>query len=161
MSIFPVEKKTSVRYFKIQVDDICPLWGCDVKQGAILPTMGFTLTSPAEMDEAGGLPLDVGCVPESVIMTGDGSAFGAVTDHEMGNAVVQHHASKQAKPQFPYKIKNGDILECIWGKGHMKIQAAGQAIYEVNDEVIFPPTLEPSFAVFGLCGAVCRATLVQ
>jgi hypothetical protein len=164
MSIFPVSHHKDIpnsRYFKIRVDDVCPIWGRDVHKGAILPTMGFTLMTPLQMDEAGGLPNDVGRVPESVMVMGDGHALCAAPDHEMGNDVVKQYAEKQGIPQFVYQIKNGDILECIWGKNWLQVQAEGQVIFEVRDDVIFPPSSEPAFAVFDLCGAVCRATLVQ
>jgi hypothetical protein len=160
MSVFPVAEKPDMRSFKVQVDDVCPIWGVDVNKGAVLPMMGFTLLSPSQMDEIGGLPHDIRKIPESVIFTGDGGALSVAPDHEgMGDA-VQQYASKKSIPHYPYKIQNGDIIECTWGKNWLKVEAQGKLIHEVRDMVIFPPSHEPAFAVFDLSGAVCKCTLL-
>lgn len=160
MSIFPVEKKPGTRHFKIKVDDVCPIWGCDVQRGSALPTMGFTLATPGEIDEAGGLPEDVEYIPQSVMITGNGRALCAVTDHEMGGKVVVHHADQQGQALFPYKVKPQDTIECFWGKGFLKIVVEGQTLFEVRDPVIFAPARDPAYAILDCCGAVSRTTLM-
>lgn len=161
MSIFPAQERPDVRYFKIQIDDICPIWGVDCHKGALLPTMGFTLMTPEQIDAQGGIPADVGRIPESVIMNGDGGALSVVPDNEgMGEAVKQF-ADKKGICQFPYKIKSGDILECVWGKGWMRVETQGKVIWEVRDMVIFPPKSHQAYAFIDLAGACCRVSLVQ
>eukprot|EP00746_Dinoflagellata_sp_MGD_P126101 gnl/MRDRNA2_/MRDRNA2_61025_c0_seq3.p1 gnl/MRDRNA2_/MRDRNA2_61025_c0~~gnl/MRDRNA2_/MRDRNA2_61025_c0_seq3.p1 ORF type:complete len:604 (+),score=129.60 gnl/MRDRNA2_/MRDRNA2_61025_c0_seq3:2-1813(+) len=162
MSIFPVsEKPDGSQYFKIQVDDICPVWGVDVHKGSMLPTMGFTLMNPTQVDEMGGLPPDIGAIPETVVFKGDGAAFAVAPDCEgMGEAVKQF-AERKAKALCPYTIQNGDLVECIWSKRSLRVEVQGKVIMEVKDMVIFDPKGAQAYAVFDLCGAVCRATLMQ
>lgn len=72
MSIFPVLQKPGARCFKVRIDDVCQEWGCDLGHGAVLPTLGFTLATPAQVDKLGGLPEDVESTPQSVMLISGG-----------------------------------------------------------------------------------------
>jgi hypothetical protein len=161
MSIFPVLKKPGVRSFKIRVDDVCPVWGCEVQKGAVLPTMGFTLVPPGGIDKVGGLPANVEYIPQSVILHGDGRALGTVPDYEGVARVDRRFADNQALPKYAYTIKPNDIVECIWGDGYLKMAVEGKEIFSVQDPCIFAPSHEPAFAIVELVGAVSRATLIE
>eukprot|EP00930_Biecheleria_cincta_P097878 TRINITY_DN89562_c0_g1_i1.p1 TRINITY_DN89562_c0_g1~~TRINITY_DN89562_c0_g1_i1.p1 ORF type:complete len:465 (+),score=87.54 TRINITY_DN89562_c0_g1_i1:71-1465(+) len=126
MSIFPAAKKGSAKTFKIRIDSMCPQWEHRVQMGARLPSMGFTEVAPSKMDSVGGLPGKVEACHQSVVLRGDG-VFCRYTTDEEGEGVMQ--SMEAAAAQFPYEMQEQDTLECVWGKGFMRLEANSQVVF--------------------------------
>lgn len=155
MSIFPVTKKPGMQSFKIRIVDICTLWE------PLLPSMGFTMMSPADIDRAGGLPKSVRDVPESVVLCGDGRAFCVVPDPKKPGQQKVQPCRNTASSKFEYAMKAQDVLECIWGTGFLKIEVNGRVLFHLEDSVIFAPSKQPAYAILDQCGPVCCSTLMD
>lgn len=155
MSIFPAVKKGSAKTFKIRIDSMCPQWEHRVRLGARLPSMGFTEVSPSKMDSLGGLPGKVESCHQSVMLRGDG-VFCKYSEKE-GEGDMQQ-TTEAAVAQFPYVMKEQDTLECIWGKGFMRLEANSEVVFSVSDELIPCPPKKPVYGVVDCCYAVCRVT---
>lgn len=158
MSIFPAVKKGSMKTFKIRIESMCPQWEHRVVMGARLPSMGFTELSPSKMDNMGGLPNEVESCHQSVMLRGDGvfCKYTTVEEGECDCDLMQR--SDAAVAQFPYVMKEQDTLECIWGKGFMRVEANSEVVFSINDEMIPSPPKKPVYGVIDCCYAVCRAT---
>jgi hypothetical protein len=132
------------------------------------------MATPAQVDELGGLPEDVESITQSVMLASGGRVLCSPTEIEVDSPTTSplspcspgfeadtQRTVQAVPPQFAYKIKEQDTLECTWGKGYIKVEVAGELLFHVKSPLIFaPPRKKPAFAFMDCAGAVCRATLL-
>jgi len=174
MSIFPIKKAPRGCCFKVRIDDVCDLGTepqspshleREIIKGGWLPSMGFTQTAPAMIDEIGGLPNLIESTAQSLCLRGDGCVFmrAEETNCAIGEETAQIASTKAV---LAYVVKAGDILECTWSKGSLQISAesedgeGGGIVYSVKDKSIPAPPKKKMYALIDCCHAACKMTLV-
>jgi len=161
MSIFPLKKSSRGCTFKLSIDEVCAREG-DVSKGAWLPCLGFTEKNPSAMDTIGGLPTHIECTAQSICLRGDGSLFRTENTEEHlaegdANCIEQTSGSS-------YVVKAGDVLECFWGSGKIKVSVqeddGDNVIYEIKSKSIPKPPKKPLYAIIDCCHAASKTTLL-
>jgi len=153
MGIFPVRKARRGCCFKLRIDGVCN-FERELSMGGRVPSVGFTESSPFDMDNMGGLPSRSDLVAKSIWIEGDGQVF-------VQNAVdgsSSRLAIAKGEPTISHVLNEKDSIEYFWCDGFVEVTVNGEAIYSISHANLPTPPKKPVYALIDCCHAVCKVT---